>query len=73
MNQGDAASSGLVRHLQSWTSWRRKRFWLLAAFIAYTLLGFFAAPSLVRWLAVSELEKAGRSATLETVKDNPLM
>lgn len=73
MNQGDPESSGLIRHLQPWTSWRRKRFWLLAAFIAYTLLGFFAAPSLVRWLAVSELEKAGRSATLETVKVNPLM
>jgi hypothetical protein len=55
----------------NWFHWRRKRFWLLAALLAYTLLGFFAAPPLIRWLAISNIEKTGRTVTLEHVRVNP--
>ncbi|NDV18527.1 DUF748 domain-containing protein [Pseudodesulfovibrio sp. JC047] len=51
---------------------RRIGFWLLTAFIAYTLFGFFAVPPLVNRIASNQLHEAlNRPAHIETVSFNP--
>lgn len=55
-----------------WLHPRRKRFWLIALLLLYTLGGFFAVPALVQRLAVDAiLDGAGREATIERVRFNP--
>jgi hypothetical protein len=41
--------------------------------LAYTLLGFFAMPHLVKWVFVSNVEKTGRTASMEKVRVNPFL
>lgn len=36
-----------------WLDWRRRRFWLIVALLAYTLIGFFAVP----WVARAQIEE----------------
>ncbi len=57
--------------LQPWADWRRKRFWLLVAVIAWTLFGFFGAPPLVERALTQTFEKAGRSIDIADVATNP--
>lgn len=55
-----------------WLHPRRKRFWLIALLLLYTLGGFFAVPPLVKRMAVDAiLDDAGREATIERVRFNP--
>ena len=51
---------------------RRVRFWLLVLIILYTLLGFFAVPWIIQYLAVNSAEKDfGRELRIEAVQANP--
>lgn len=66
--QPGSPTSGLAGR---WLSWRRKRFWLLVAIVAYTLIGFFAVPWLVERQVVNTLAETGRSASIDKVRTNP--
>lgn len=57
--------------LQPWANWRRKRFWLVVAVVAWTLFGFFGAPPLVERALTQTFEKTGRSIDIEDVATNP--
>jgi hypothetical protein len=72
-SQNLASSNPANGPLAPWLSWRRKRFWLLIALLSYTLLGFFAAPPLIKWVFVSNIEKTGRTASMEQVRVNPFL
>lgn len=69
--------SGLLRRFggglrTGWGSPRRVRFWLLVLIILYTLLGFFALPWIIQYLAVNTAEKDfGRELRIEEVQANP--
>ncbi len=69
--------SGLLRRFggglrTGWASPRRVRFWLLVLIILYTLLGFFALPWIIQYLAVNFAEKDfGRELRIEMVQANP--
>jgi len=69
--------SGLLRRFggglrTGWASPRRVRFWLLVLIILYTLLGFFALPWIIQYLAVNSAEKDfGRELRIEVVQANP--
>ena len=69
--------SGLLRRFggglrTGWASPRRVRFWLLVLIILYTLLGFFALPWIIQYLAVNFAEKDfGRELRIEVVQANP--
>jgi hypothetical protein len=55
-----------------WASPRRIRFWLLVLVILYTLLGFFALPWIIQYLAVTTAqEDFGRELRIESVQANP--
>lgn len=52
---------------------RRIVFWLLAAFIAYTLFGFFAVPPILEKVAVSQIEaNLHRKGEIGEIHFNPL-
>ena len=75
-NPAPAAGSTIERSPGSvasqWLHPRRKRFWLIALLLLYTLGGFFAVPPLVKRMAVDAiLDGAGREATIEDVRFNP--
>jgi hypothetical protein len=69
--------SGLPRRFggglrTGWASPRRVRFWLLVLIILYTLLGFFALPWIIQYLAVNSAEKDfRRELRIEVVQANP--
>lgn len=64
-------AAGKVRDLR-WFSPRRKRFWVVALVLLYTLLGFFAAPALIRNSVTSLLEEElGRPTTIGEIQLNP--
>ncbi|RUO25566.1 hypothetical protein CWE09_02195 [Aliidiomarina minuta] len=55
-----------------WASPRRIRFWLLILLILYTLLGFFAVPWAVEYMAVNTVEEDfERKLQIEKVRANP--
>jgi hypothetical protein len=55
-----------------WLSPRRKRFWAIAAVLAYTLFGFFAVPPLLNSATVDAVhEQTGRAATIGKTRFNP--
>ncbi|MCW8924660.1 MAG: DUF748 domain-containing protein [Xanthomonadales bacterium] len=55
-----------------WLSPRRKRFWIILLILLYTLLGFFAAPTLIRNSVTALLqEDLGRAASIGKIKVNP--
>ena len=63
-----------ARARSPWLDPRRVRFWLVVAFLAYTLSGFFLAPLLVEKLAVDYARDGmGRDLTLQRVRINPFV
>ncbi|MGM0630072.1 MAG: DUF748 domain-containing protein [Pseudomonadota bacterium] len=55
-----------------WVSPRRVRFWLLVLVILYTLLGFFALPWIIQYVAVNTAkDDFDRELTIESVQTNP--
>ncbi|WP_341939049.1 DUF748 domain-containing protein [Marinimicrobium sp. C2-29] len=55
-----------------WLSPRRIRFWILLLILLYTLLGFFAVPWIVQYLAVNTAEEEfGRELRIGAVHANP--
>lgn len=55
-----------------WLSPRRVRFWLLAVILAYTLLGFFALPWILQYVAVDTIrDRSGHVLQIEAVRTNP--
>ncbi|MGM0480479.1 MAG: DUF748 domain-containing protein [Pseudomonadota bacterium] len=55
-----------------WASPRRIRFWLLVLVILYTLLGFFALPWAIQYVAESTAkEDFARDLRIESVQTNP--
>ena len=57
---------------EKWASPRRVRFWLLVLIILYTLLGFFALPWVIQYVAVNTAkEDFGRELRIESVQTNP--
>ena len=69
----DTQSSGLPAWLKPWFDYRRKRCWLLIAVVAYTLLGFFAAPWAVEKVLKGQMEDVGRSASMTETRMNPYL
>ncbi|XXJ18721.1 DUF748 domain-containing protein [Desulfovibrio caledoniensis] len=52
---------------------RRVAFWLLTAFVAYTLFGFFAAPAIMKSVLVSQVTEATkRETSVGDIHFNPL-
>lgn len=76
-NGRDLMHSGSLRRFggylrTGWTSPRRIRFWLLVLFVLYTLLGFFALPWIIQYVAVNTAkEDFGRELRIESVQTNP--
>ena len=57
---------------EKWASPRRIRFWLLVLVILYTLVGFFALPWIIQYVAVNTAKKDfGRELRIESVQTNP--
>jgi len=57
-----------------WLNPRRKRFWVMVVVLLYTLLGFFAAPLVVRNSVITLLqEDLGRPTQIETIQVNPFV
>ncbi|MGM0904975.1 MAG: DUF748 domain-containing protein [Pseudomonadota bacterium] len=55
-----------------WASPRRIRFWLLVLVVLYTLLGFFALPWIIQYVAVNTAkDDFDRKLTIESVQTNP--
>ncbi|MBK9137928.1 MAG: DUF748 domain-containing protein [Verrucomicrobia bacterium] len=52
--------------------WRRPLLWLVALWVAYSVIGFFVLPPLIKWQLLKRLpELTHRAATLRQVKVNP--
>lgn len=57
---------------KKWVSPRRIRFWLLVLIILYTLLGFFALPWIIQYVAVNTAkDDFERELRIESVHTNP--
>ncbi|MDV6317192.1 DUF748 domain-containing protein [Idiomarina sp. HP20-50] len=57
---------------EKWASPRRIRFWLLALVVLYTLLGFFAVPWAIQYVAVNTAkEDFNRELSIKSVHANP--
>ncbi len=57
---------------KGWASPRRIRFWLLVLVVLYTLLGFFALPWIIQYVAVKTAqEDFGRELRMGSVQTNP--
>ena len=55
-----------------WLSPRRKRFWAIVVILLYTLLGFFAAPLIIRNNITALLQdELGRPTHIERIEVNP--
>jgi hypothetical protein len=55
-----------------WLDYRRKRFWLAALVVVYTLCGFLLVPVLVKSTTIGTLQDDfGRHASIERVRFNP--
>ena len=55
-----------------WLSPRRKRFWVMIVVVVYTLLGFFAAPMIIRNNLTTLLQDdLGRPINIEKIEVNP--
>ena len=55
-----------------WASPRRIRFWLIVLVTLYTLLGFFALPLVIQYVAVNTAkEDFDRELRIESVQTNP--
>ena len=55
-----------------WFDWRRRRFWLVVALLAYTLAGFFLVPWVARTQIVERLQAAlALPVELEELRFNP--
>ncbi len=55
-----------------WFSPRRKRFWVILVVLLYTLLGFFAAPKIIRNQLTALLQDdLGRPTSIEKIEVNP--
>ena len=55
-----------------WLSPRRKRFWAIVVVLLYTLLGFFAAPLIIRNNVTALLQDdLGRATQIEKIEVNP--
>ncbi|MGM0430137.1 MAG: DUF748 domain-containing protein [Pseudomonadota bacterium] len=55
-----------------WASPRRIRFWVLVLVVLYTLLGFFALPWIIQYVAVNTAKNDfDRELTIESVQTNP--
>ena len=66
---GKSAGKG---HGNPWLSPRRKRFWIIAVVLLYTLLGFFAAPAIINNSIIKLLQDdLGRPTKIEKIKVNP--
>jgi len=59
--------------LKPWVNWRRKRFWLLAALLAWTLFGFLAAPPLLERQLKRTVEATGRAVSVADIQINPFV
>ena len=75
-NTGRASANGTVPVIETiktrWLNYRRKRFWVLVAALLYTLLGFFAAPFIIKNTAVDFFrDDLGRFAQIGKVEVNP--
>lgn len=71
MHSGSATRSDSYLRTK-WFSPRRIRFWLLLLLILYALLGFFAAPWVVKNMAVNTVEEDfDRDLQIESVRVNP--
>jgi len=74
VNQGSADSGNSVSELikTRWLNPRRKRFWAIVMVLLYTLLGFFAAPLIIKNTVVNLFkDDLGRVAQIEKVEVNP--
>lgn len=56
-----------------WISPKSWRFWIIVAFLVYTLGGFFGVPWLLERLATKKIAELGRSLTIGDIKLNPLL
>lgn len=57
---------------EHWLNPRRKRLWVIALVLLYTLFGFFLAPVLIKSKVVNLFqEDLGRSVTIEKINVNP--
>jgi len=57
---------------EKWASTRRIRFWLLVVVVVYTLLGFFALPWIIQYVAVNTAkEDFDRELRIDSVHTNP--
>jgi len=55
-----------------WLNFRRKRFWAIVVVLLYTLLGFFAAPLMIKNGVIDLLrDDLGRIAQIEKIEVNP--
>ena len=58
---------------KSWLDFHRKRFWVVALFLTYTLAGFVFAPPILQREIVTSLQKTfERTVTLNDLRINPL-
>ena len=81
MNSGKSASDAAsaaervssVAWYRPWISPRSLRFWLVVAFLSYTLAGFFLAPWLIKRTAEKSVSELGRTLTIGQVKVNPFV
>ena len=71
--QLSTAKTSIITALKTqWLNPQKKRFWLIIAILAYTLLGFFAAPLLIKNSILSLIHKdLNRNAHIERVELNP--
>ena len=59
---------------QHWLNFRKKRFWILALFLLYTLAGFFLVPHLVQKKMANLLgTDLGRQVHIENTEFNPFV
>lgn len=74
MNQASTETESSLGELikTRWLNPRRKRFWAIVIVLLYTLLGFFAAPMIIK-NSVVELfqDDLGRVAQITKVEVNP--
>ena len=74
MNQATTETSGSLGELikTRWLNPRRKRFWAIVLVLLYTLLGFFAAPLIIKNSVVDLFrDDLGRVAQISKVEVNP--
>ncbi len=58
---------------RKWISPKRFRFWIIIAFLAYTLGGFFLAPWLIERVATGKVSELNRTLSFGDIKINPFL